>query len=154
MSFDPHSPPEDPLGTPPTPPIPPPLEVPFEQPGATEGTGLPRNIAAALACIFPFIGGIVFYFLDRRDRFVRFYALQSIVLGLVYIVACVAFDVAIFILHRIPVIGWLFSMGYFLTNLAFCVLWICLIWNAFRLRTYEIPVLWRVAKRYIPSALL
>ncbi|HEV7401985.1 MAG TPA: hypothetical protein VGO11_03630 [Chthoniobacteraceae bacterium] len=151
MSSDPHSPPEDPLGPPPQPP---PVEAPFEQVGATEGTGLPRNIAAALACIFPFIGGIVFYFLDRRDRFVRFYALQSIVLGVVYLVACIAFDVSIFIFHRVPVLGWFFAKAYLLASLALCVLWLCLIWNAYKGKTFELPVLWKVAKRYIPQVFL
>ena len=37
-------------------------------------TGLPSNVAAALAC-FPLIGGIIFYILEKRDGFVRFYAM-------------------------------------------------------------------------------
>ena len=43
-------------------------------------TGLPSNIAAALACI-PLFGGLVFYILEKEDRFVRFYAMQSIIFG-------------------------------------------------------------------------
>jgi len=43
-------------------------------------TGLPSNVAAALAC-FPLIGGIIFYVLEKRDGFVRFYAMQSIIFG-------------------------------------------------------------------------
>jgi uncharacterized membrane protein len=155
MSFDPHSPPEDPLGPPPTPP---PVETPFEQPGVTEGTGLPRNIAAALACIFPLVGGIVFYILDRRDRFVRFYALQSIVLGGVICVISLCLNIAGAILHIIPFVGWLF-LKFFnvvsaVTAVIFVLLWIPLIWNAYRGKTFEMPYLWRAAKRHIPQALL
>ena len=55
-----------------------------------KSTGLPSNIAAALACV-PLIGGIVFYVLEKHDPFVRFYAMQSIIFGgalfLFYIVA-------------------------------------------------------------------
>ncbi|HWN25203.1 MAG TPA: hypothetical protein VNN16_08835, partial [Candidatus Sulfotelmatobacter sp.] len=43
-------------------------------------TGLPSNVAAAIACI-PLIGGIIFYILEKRDSFVRFYAMQSIIFG-------------------------------------------------------------------------
>src|SRR6266513_1666480 len=43
-------------------------------------TGLPSNVAAAIACI-PLIGGIIFYILEKHDNFVRFYAMQSIIFG-------------------------------------------------------------------------
>jgi len=36
-------------------------------------------VAAAIACI-PLIGGIIFYILEKHDSFVRFYAMQSIIL--------------------------------------------------------------------------
>src|SRR4029077_8167321 len=56
------------------PPPPPPVS------DSPKSTGLPSNIAAALACI-PLIGGIVFYILEKHDSFVRFYSMQSIILG-------------------------------------------------------------------------
>ena len=63
-------------------PIPPP---PPSGPGPELGpkstsTGLPSNVAAALACI-PLIGGIIFYIVEKHDSFVRFYAMQSIIFG-------------------------------------------------------------------------
>src|SRR5436305_13341684 len=57
------------------PPAPPP--APEVNPSTLD---LPSNIAAALACI-PLIGGIIFYIMEKRDSFVRFYAMQSIILG-------------------------------------------------------------------------
>src|SRR4051794_36884149 len=162
MSFDPNTSPEDPLGPPPTPPPPPPLETPFEQPGVTEGTGLPRNIAAALACIFPLVGGIVFYIVDRRDRYVRFYALQSIVLGTVICVISLCLNIATGILHfvfrLIPFLDRLFLSFFGLLSaiaaVVFVLLWIPLIWNAYRGKTFEMPYLWKAAKRHIPQAFL
>src|SRR3954470_8461229 len=41
---------------------------------------LPPNIAAAIACI-PLVGGLIFYILEKRNSFVRFYAMQSIIFG-------------------------------------------------------------------------
>jgi uncharacterized membrane protein len=161
MSFDPNSPHEDPHGSPPPSPppfTPPPLDVPFEQPGVTEGTGLPRNIAAALACIFLLLGGLAFYILDRRDRYVRFYALQSIVLSGVFCVIGVALKISGAILGIIPLVGWLFNKFFGLlsvvTGVIFLLLWIPLIWNAYRGKTFEMPYLWQAAKRHIPQALL
>lgn len=157
MSFEPHSSPEDPLGTPP--PSAPPLEVPFEKPGVTEGTGLPRNIAAALACIFLLLGGIAFYILDRRDRFVRFYALQSIVLSGVFGVFGFALKITGLILGFIPWIGPhlfgpIFSLLAGVTFIIFLLFWVPLIWNAYRGKSHEMPYLWAAAKRHIPQTLL
>src|SRR6266566_8840129 len=52
-------------------------------------TGLPSNVAAAIACV-PLIGGIIFYILEKRDSFVRFYAMQSIIFGFAWILISIA----------------------------------------------------------------
>ena len=44
---------------------------PSPEPGTTAkstSTGLPSNVAAAIACI-PLIGGIIFYILEKHDSF-------------------------------------------------------------------------------------
>src|SRR6478736_1183609 len=60
---------------------PPPASGPGPELGPkSTSTGLPSNVAAALACI-PLIGGIIFYIVEKHDSFVRFYAMQSIIFG-------------------------------------------------------------------------
>src|SRR5207248_7380611 len=59
---------------------PPPSSPEPEIKTTSTSTGLPSNVAAAIACI-PLIGGIIFYVLEKRDSFVRFYAMQSIIFG-------------------------------------------------------------------------
>ncbi len=60
---------------------PPPVPSPGPEPSADpSSTDLPPNIAAAIACI-PLVGGIIFYLLEKRNSFVRFYAMQSIIFG-------------------------------------------------------------------------
>src|SRR5438046_4252338 len=81
-SFEPTSPPPAPEPIPPNP-NPPPEPPPRGE--TTQSTGLPSNIAAALACI-PLMGGLIFWFLVKRDNFVRFYAMQSIIFGGVWVV--------------------------------------------------------------------
>ena len=76
--FEPTSPPPpEPIPPNPSPPPEPPPRV--DNP-TTQSTGLPSNIAAALACI-PLVGGLIFWFLEKHDNFVRFYAMQSIIFG-------------------------------------------------------------------------
>jgi hypothetical protein len=48
----------------------------------TPGSGLPQNVAAGLACVFSLVSGVIFLFVDRASRFVRFHALQAIYLGI------------------------------------------------------------------------
>src|SRR6476646_6266694 len=71
-------------------------------------TDLPSNVAAALAC-FPLIGGIIFYLLEKRDGFVRFYAMQSIIFGAAWLLFGIGWRIVYGILASIPAIGWLFA---------------------------------------------
>src|SRR6266550_4093271 len=87
-------------------PIPPP---PSPSPGPELGrkstsTDLPSNVAAALACI-PLIGGIIFYIIEKQDSFVRFYAMQSIILGAAWLVFYIASAIVHFVFSAIPGIG-------------------------------------------------
>src|SRR5215471_19109958 len=72
----------------PIPPSPPPAPGPELGPKSS-ATGLPSNVAAALACI-PLIGGIIFYIVEKHDGFVRFYAIPGIGGLLVFLWARIA----------------------------------------------------------------
>src|SRR4030095_8384187 len=80
---------------------------PSPEPGTTAksgSTGLPSNVAAAIACV-PLIGGIIFYIIEKHDSFVRFYAMQSIVFGGAWLLFNVASQIVYFIFGSIPGIG-------------------------------------------------
>src|SRR5881397_2422424 len=87
---------------------PPPPPSPGPEPGPQSGTtGLPSNVAAAIACI-PLVGGIIFYVLEKRDSFVRFYAMQSIIFGGAWIMFDIVYRIVHAIFASIPAIGGLF----------------------------------------------
>src|SRR6266480_7224511 len=92
-------------------PIPPPISGSAAPPPAPEVNAstldLPSNIAAALACI-PLIGGIIFYILEKRDGFVRFYAMQSIIFGAAWLLFGILWRIVYTILAHIPALGWVF----------------------------------------------
>src|SRR6266550_8046005 len=67
-------------------------------------TGLPSNVAAAIACI-PLIGGIIFYILEKQDNFVRFYAMQSIIFGCAWFLFNIVSAVVHAVFSAIPGIG-------------------------------------------------
>src|SRR6187200_2488860 len=92
-------------------PTPPPAANPAPSPTPTT-TGLPSNVAAALACI-PLIGGLVFYILEKHDQFVRFYAMQSIIFGGIWFLFNMFSWVLRTIFWSIPVAGPIFAALWF-----------------------------------------
>jgi uncharacterized membrane protein len=135
---------EEPIASPPPPPSGP-------GPGPQSGsTGLPSNVAAAIACI-PLIGGIIFYILEKRDSFVRFYAMQSIILGGAWLLFCIAASIVGLIFRSIPVIAGVldFFWGVIIAivYIAFVVLWIVATVKAFTNVRWEIPYIGPMARK-------
>ena len=133
-------------------PIPPP-PAPGPDPGVgpkSTSTGLPSNVAAALACI-PLIGGIIFYILEKHDSFVRFYAMQSIIFGGAWLLFNIVSRILFLILWSIPGIGGIlvFFWGIIqaLVHIAFLVVWIVATVKAFTGVRWDIPYVGPVARR-------
>lgn len=51
------------------------------------GTGLDANIAAAISYIW--IVGLIFFFMEKENKFIRFHAMQSILFGAVWSVVMI-----------------------------------------------------------------
>jgi uncharacterized membrane protein len=128
------------------PPPPPPSDA------GPKSTGLPSNIAAALACI-PLIGGIVFYVLEKQDSFVRFYAMQSIILGGVFVLCWIVYSIAFAILTPIPAIGFVFlvvlNVLWALIRVAVLVLFIITVVKAFTNVRWDIPYVGPIARKQV-----
>ena len=131
-------------------PVPPANPAPGTNTATT--TGLPSNVAAALACI-PLIGGLVFYILEKHDQFVRFYAMQSIIFGGVWFL----FNLASWILHVIfaviPIVGWamagLWIFVSALVHLGLFVIMIIAMVKAFSGVRWDIPYIGPIARKQV-----
>ena len=116
-------------------------------PGAT---GLPSNVAAALACI-PLIGGLIFYIIEKHDQFVRFYAMQSIIFGSAWFLFNVVSFIMQFILQLLPFIRavlvplWLFIAA--LVHLGFLVIMIVAMVKALTGVRWDIPFVGPIARQ-------
>ena len=76
---------------------PPPGASPGSNPQtSSSGSGLDPKIAAALSYIW--IVGLIFFFIEKENRFVRFHALQSIIFGIANSVIMVVLAVLAIIL--------------------------------------------------------
>lgn len=97
-------------------------------------TSIPPGMAAAASYFFPFIGGLVMLAIEKKDRFVRFDAAQSIVFWVAVLV--------LFPLSYIPLIKYLYAI-------AFLISWIFLLYQAWMGREFEIPFLGAIARKQV-----
>jgi uncharacterized membrane protein len=101
-----------------------------------EGTGLEPNVAGLLCYVLGWVTGLIFLLLEK-DKFVRFHAIQSIIVfG--------AISVAYFIIFWIPFIGWV--IGWILWAFAF-ILWIVLMVKAYQGAKYKLPIAGDIAAK-------
>jgi uncharacterized membrane protein len=111
-------------------------------------TGLPRHVAAPLAYAGWWVTGALFWFLERRDKFVRFHAAQAcVVFGAIAVVVALLSVIAATSLMFMPdAFGfWMWSAG--LIWVAGLVLWVVAIWNAATGRLWRIPIAAEIADR-------
>jgi uncharacterized membrane protein len=132
-------------------PTPPPAPTPPAEPiGKPTSTGLPSNVAAALACI-PLVGGLVFYIWEKHDQFVRFYAMQSIIFGGIWFLFCIVANILWNIFWSLPVIGhffaglWIFASD--LIYLGFLVITVIAMVKAFSGVRWDIPWVGPLARK-------
>ena len=115
-------------------------------------TGLPSNVAAALASI-PLFGGLVFYILEKEDRFVRFYAMQSIIFGGLCFMLLALGRALTMVAWSIPiasvVFGPLWSFVFAFVKLGLVVLTIIVMAKAFSGARWEIPFAGPIARRQV-----
>ena len=99
------------------------------------------------------VGGIIFFILEKQDRFVRFYAMQSIVFGAAWLFFWIVYSVAFAILTPIPVVGFIFSIILsvirVLVGIAFLVLWVVATVKAFTGVRWDIPYVGPIARKQL-----
>jgi uncharacterized membrane protein len=139
----------------PTPPPPPSGLGPGPELGPkSTSTGLPSNVAAALACI-PLIGGIIFYIVEKHDSFVRFYAMQSIIFGVAWLLVHIGCAIVSGLFWHVPGVGWFFGplwgLVWWLINLALFVIFVVTVVKAFTSVLWEIPYIGPMARKQIET---
>lgn len=96
--------------------------------GSTD-TGIRPNVEALLTYLLGFVTGLIFLLIEKKNKFVRFHAMQSIVVfGAVF--------VAQWVISLIPYLGILISG---LLSLLGVVLWIVLMVKAYQGEMFKLP---------------
>jgi len=99
--------------------------------------GIDANIAAALSYVAGFITGIIFFVLERKSKFVKFHAMQSIIV----------FGALFIIFSILPVLGIFHAAIYNILRILSLVIWILLIIKAYRGEQYKLPFVGEIAEK-------
>ena len=102
-------------------------------------TGLTENVAGLLCYVLGWISGLVFILIEKENKFVRFHAMQSIIVfG--------AVTIAGWILGLIPFIGPFLGGLIWLLGV---VLWIVLMVKAYQGTRYKLPLSGNLAEKWV-----
>ena len=106
--------------------------------------GLESNIGGLLSYVLGWITGLVFFLMEQKDEFIRFHAMQSIIVfGALTVVLIV-----LGMLQMLPVIGILFLVLESLVGIFALVLWIVLMVKAYQGERLKLPWAGNLAERY------
>jgi uncharacterized membrane protein len=101
-------------------------------------TGLAPNVAALLCYLAGFITGIIFFVIEKENKFVRFHAMQSIVTFGAFFVLQIFFVVIPIFIFLIPIL-----------NLISLILWIILMIKAYRGEMFKLPIVGEFAEKQV-----
>jgi uncharacterized membrane protein len=107
--------------------------------GEKTALGIDQNIEALLCYVLGWVTGIVFLVLEKENKFVRFHAVQSMATFLVIFVA-------VLVVGTIPFLGPFFST---LISICSLVLWLFLMFKAFKGERYKLPVAGDFAEKQV-----
>ena len=117
-------------------------QSPYGAPGVTGSTmGMDPNVAAGLSYLFGWVTGLIFFLMEKQNRFVRFNAMQSIMLSGAYIVFLIFVSI---VSEVLPFLGFLNGLA----SLGMLVMWVILMVNAFQGKYFKLPVIGDYAERY------
>ncbi|HLI70968.1 MAG TPA: DUF4870 domain-containing protein [Ktedonobacteraceae bacterium] len=129
---------------------------PYGQPGFSQASNtnqalgpssinLAPNITAFLSYLAGWISGLIVLLLEKQNRFVRFHAMQSILISLAEFVLAWALNIIL----SLPIIGLLSPLVWTLYGIGTFVLWIFMMINAYQGRYYKLPFIGDYAERFI-----
>ncbi|MEK6692472.1 MAG: DUF4870 domain-containing protein [Nitrospirota bacterium] len=114
----------------------------------TSSSGIEPNLAAALSYVLTIITGIIFFVIEKENKYVRFHAMQAILFGAAWIVLWIVLGVVFLGLIFVPVIGWIISAVIYLgLGLGGFILWLILMYKAYQGERFKLPVIGDIAEK-------
>ena len=103
--------------------------------------GIAENVEGALTYLLGWITGVIFLFIEKESKFVRFHAMQStLVTGVITVLS--------FVFGAIPLVGILLN---YLLGLVALIVWVFCMYKAFMGEKYKLPYFGEMAEKYLSS---
>ena len=106
--------------------------------------GMQPNVEAGLSYVFGWITGLIFFLVEKQNRFVRFHAMQSIL----FFGGITVIDIVLNIIANYGVLGLLTLFISSVVGLIGFVGWIVLLINGFQGKYFKLPVIGDYAEKY------
>ena len=100
-------------------------------------TGMQPNLAALLSYVVGIITGVIFFLIEKENKFVRFHAMQSILTFGFFLIANA-------VLAFIPVIGWSLMP---ILGIVQLIVWILLMVKSYQGEQFKLPVVGDIAEK-------
>src|SRR6266516_1926696 len=116
--------------------------------------GMDPTISAGLGYLIPLVG-LIFFFIEKQNRFVRFHTLQSVLLA---VSGFVLFFVLLFVGIALAFVssnlgGLILGLGYILIPIGLFIAWLIAIINAFQGKIVKLPLIGDLAERWSSSGI-
>jgi uncharacterized membrane protein len=131
--------------------------------GEKSGVGLEPNIAAALSYIW--IVGLIFFFLEKENSFIRFHAMQSVLMGVLWTVTIILLlivNVIIVVILGVAataagdaggiissLVGLISVLVWLIVPLAYVALLIFAALKAYQGQKFKLPVIGNMAEKIV-----
>jgi len=108
--------------------------------------GMQPNVEAGLSYVLTWVTGLVFFFVEKQNRFVRFHAMQSILFfGGITVLQIVLNVIGSF---GVPFLGLIIGLVGLLLGIVELVGYIVLLINAFQGKYFKLPIVGDYAEKY------
>jgi len=114
-------------------------------------TGMQPNVVALLSYVLGFVTGLTFFLIEKENKFVRFHAIQSmIVFGALFVL-----QIAVgmfFIMFAMMRLGFMLPMFSFITGLLYlagAILWVILMVKAYQGDMFKLPIAGDIAEKQV-----
>ena len=106
--------------------------------------GMQPNIEAGLSYVLVWVTGLIFFFMEKQNRFVRFHAMQSILFfgGLTVI------RIILSIIGAFPFLGFFAWLAGIAVGIIWLVGYILLLINGFQGKYFKLPIVGDYAEKY------
>jgi uncharacterized membrane protein len=112
-------------------------------------TGIQANVAGLLCYVLGWITGLIFFLIEKENKFVRFHALQSMIVfgGLFVLSLAIGMFMGVFAAMGVGFLVPVLTLINGLLGLACLVLWIVLMIKAYQGEKFKLPIAGDIAEK-------